>query len=75
MVDWGEKPTPYSAREKSRERNKQKVQFFLACLLALLASQPFFCLVGLVDLIVSLAIGGAESMDGEIAVGFSGWFL
>ena len=51
--------------------NKQKVQFFLACLLALLASWPRFGLVNLaVDLTVGLAIGEAELMGGKVAVGF-----
>ena len=46
---------------------------FLACLLALLAGRPRFRLVLAlaVGLTVGLAIGGAELMGGEVAVGFS----
>ena len=55
-------------------KNKQKVQFFLAHLLALLAGQPCFRFV--VDLAVGLtigvAIGGAKLIGGEVAVDFSG---
>ena len=54
--------------------NKQKVQFFVARLLALLAGRPRFRLV--VDLVfgltLGLAIGGAELMGQEVAVGFLG---
>ena len=66
---------PYWVWGKSHERNKQKVQFFLACLLALVAGRPRFYLVGLVGLIVDLAIGGAELMGGEVAIGFFEWSL
>ena len=56
--------------------NKQKVQFFLAYLLALLVDWP--CFRFMVDLAVSLTIGLAiieiESIDGEVIVGFLGWF-
>ena len=57
--------------------NKQKVQFFLARLLVLLAGLPRFCSVIdlTVGLTVGLAIGGAESMGGKITDGFSRWFL
>ena len=49
---------------------------FLTYLLALLANWPCFCLiVGLVDLIVGLAIGGAELIGGEVAIGFLKYFL
>ena len=48
------------------------IQFFFACLLALLASWPHFCLV--VDLAIGfsigLAIGGAKSISKEIAFCF-----
>ena len=52
--------------------NKQKVQFFLAYLMALLAGRPRFRLVVdlAVGLTISLAIGGAELMCGEIVIGF-----
>ena len=52
--------------------NKQKVQFFLARLLAMLAGRPRFSLVLdlAVGLTVDLAIGKAESMGKEVAVGF-----
>ena len=57
--------------------NEQKVQFFLACMLALLAGRPHFRLV--VDLAIGLtlglAIGGAELIGGEFAVGFLRWSL
>ena len=58
-------------------KNEQKVQFFLAWLLALLAGRLHFrLLVDLaVGLTVGLAIGGAELTGGEIAVGFLGWSL
>ena len=49
------------------------IQFFLAHLLALLAGQPCFRLE--VDFTIGLAIGKVELMGGEVAVGFSGWFL
>ena len=44
-------------------------QFFLACLLVLLANCPRFCLGGPVSLIVGLAIGGAELIAGKVVVG------
>ena len=58
-------------------KNEQKIQFFLTCLLALLAGQPCFRLVVdlTVGLTVGLAIGGAELMGGEVVVGFSKWSL
>ena len=56
--------------------NKQKIQFFLACLLALLISRSCFrFVISLAGLIVGLAIGGVELTTGEIAVGFLGWFF
>ena len=57
--------------------NKQKVQFFLAHLLALLAGWPRFCLVVdlAVGLTVGLAIGVAELIGGKVAIGFLGWSL
>lgn len=51
---------------------KVKTRVFLAFLLALfLASQPRFCLVVPISLIVGLAIGGAKSMIKEIAIGLA----
>ena len=41
----------------------------------LLAGRPRFCLGGPVGLTVGLAIGGAVSIAGEVAVGLSGWSL
>ena len=57
--------------------NKQKVQFFLARLLALLAGRSCFCLVVnlAAGLTVSLAIGGVELTSGKVVVGFLRWFL
>ena len=57
--------------------NEQKVQFFLACFLALLPDRPRFRLMVdlAIGLTVGLAIGEAELTGGEVAVGFSGWFL
>ncbi len=55
---------------------KLEVQLFLARLLVpfALAGWPRFCLVlEASGLIVGLAIGGAESIGGEVAVGLSGW--
>lgn len=50
------------------QHKKTKAQVFLAFLWALfLAGQPRFCLVALVGLTVSLAIGGAKLTGGEIA--------
>ena len=57
-------------------KNEQKVQFFLACLLMLLAGRPRFRFVmSLAGLTVGLAIGGVRLTGREIAVGFSGWSL
>ena len=57
--------------------NKQKVLFFLAHLLPLLADRPRFRLVVdiAVYLTVDLAILKLELMSGEVAVGFSRWYL
>ena len=57
--------------------NKQKILFFLARLLALLASRPCFCLVIdlAVGLTIALAIGKAVLISIEVAVSFPGWFL
>ena len=41
----------------------------------LFAGRPRFRLRGLVGLTVGLAIGGAVSIAGEVAVGLSGWSL
>ena len=64
-------------QEEVTWENKQKVQFFLACLLAFLASWPCFRLMidMAVGLTIGLAIGGAESTGRKIAVGFLGWSL
>lgn len=60
---------------KSKTRLKLKVQFFLACLLVLLfyVGRLSFCLVEnlALDLILDLAISGAESIGKKVAVGFS----
>ena len=83
---WGEKPTFYNKTEQTSDldgqgeamwENEQKVQFFLACLLALLAGRPRFRLVVdlAVGLIVGLVIGRAELIGGEVAIGFSEWSL
>ena len=48
----------------------------LMCFVArLFAGHPRFRLRGLVGLTVGLAIGGAVSIAGEVAVGLSRWFL
>ena len=44
---------------------------FLACPLG----RPCFCLKGSTGLVVGLAIGGAMSMAGKVAVDLSGWSL
>ena len=83
---WGKKPTFHDKTERTsnldgqREatwENKQKVQFFLARLLALLAGRHRFRLVVdlAVGLTIGLAIGGAELMDEKVAVGFLRWSL
>ena len=62
--------------EKVTWEHKQKVQFFLACLLVLLTGRPRFrFVIGLAGLIVGLAIGGAESTSREVAVSFLSWSL
>ena len=66
MGDWGRKPTDFQ---------KKGSDLFLGLLLVpFLAGRPRFCLVVLVGLTVGLAIGGAESTRGEIAVGLVGFF-
>ncbi len=64
------------SRQGQKRDKKLEVQLFLVRLLVpfTLAGLPHFCLV-LEDsgLIVDLAIGGAESIGGEVAVGLSGW--
>ena len=56
--------------------NEQKLKFFLACLLALLAGQPSFrFMIGLASLTIGLAIGGTELTIGKVVIGFSKWFL
>ncbi len=64
-------------RQGQKRDQKLEVQLFLACLLVplSLAGLPRFCLVletSALGLTVGLAIGGAESIGGEIAVGLSG---
>ena len=68
--------TWFGQREVTWE-NKQKVEFFLARLLALLAGRPCFCLVVdlAVALTVGLVIGGVELMSKEVAIDFLGWSL
>ena len=51
-----------------------KTQFF-ACLLALLAGWPYFCLVVGLNLTVSLAISKTKSIGREFAIAFSGFFF
>ena len=60
-----------------QQHNKKSnaAQFFLALLLVLLGGYPCFYLRGSMGLTVSLAIGGAVLMAGEVAVGLSEWFL
>ncbi len=65
-------------RQGQKRDKKLEVRIFLAHLLALLsfADLPCFCLVleaSALGLTVGLAIGEAESIGREIAVGFSGW--
>ena len=64
-------------QEKAMWENKQKVEFFLACLLAQLAGLSRFRLVVdlAIGLTIDLAIGRTESMGGKVAVNFSRWFL
>ncbi len=64
------------SRQGQKRGKKLEVQVFLARLLAslALAGLPRFCLViEASGLTIGLAIGGAESIGGEVAVGFSGW--
>ncbi len=63
-------------RQGQKRDKKLVVQLFLARLLVplALAGRPCFRLViEASGLIVGLAIGRAESISGEVAVGFSGW--
>ncbi len=65
-------------RHGQKRDKKLEVQLFLVCLLVLLAlaGRPHFCLVlevSALGLAVGLTIGGAESMGGKVAVGFSRW--
>ncbi len=63
-------------RQGQKRGKKLEVQLFLARLLVplALAGRPRFCLVlEASGLILGLAIGGAESIGGEVAVGLSGW--
>ena len=88
LIRWfeEEKPTFLNKTEQTNNlngqegamwENEQKVQFFLARLLALLSGRPCFRLVVdlAIGLTVSLAMGGAELMDKKVTVGFSGWSL
>ena len=65
------------SRQGQKRDKKLGVQLFLARLLVplALAGRPRFRLVlaSALGLTVGLAIGGAESIGGEVAVGFSGW--
>ncbi len=65
------------SRQGQKRDKKLEVQVFLVRLLALLsfASLPRSCLltVSTLGLIVGFAIGGAESMEGKVGVGFSRW--
>ncbi len=64
------------SRHGQKRGKKLEVQVFLARLLAplALAGLPRFRLViEAFGLTVGLAIGRAESIGGEVAVGFSGW--
>ena len=57
-------------------KNKQKIQLFLACLLAFLVSRLCFrFVIGLAGLTIGLAISRAELTGEEVAVGFLGWSL
>ncbi len=67
-----------------KPKRKSKVQLFFARLLEPLAfaGLPRFCLAAecsekglVVGLTVGLALGGAKSVEGGVAVGFSGCFL
>ncbi len=63
-------------RQGQKRDKKLEVQLFLARLLVplALAGRPRFRLViEAFDLAVGLAMGGAESIGGEVTVGFSGW--
>ncbi len=66
------------SRQGQKRGKKLEVQVFLAHLLAplALADLPRFHLVleaSALGLTVGFAIGGAESIGGEVAVGVSGW--
>ncbi len=63
-----------------KQDKKLEVQVFLMHLLVSLSfvDLPRFCLMFeasalIVSLAIGLAIGGAESIGGEVNVGFSGW--
>lgn len=61
-------------REKLKDL-KKKTRVFLAFLLVpFLVSQPCFCLVVLVNLTMSLAMGGAELTKKEVVVGLVRFF-
>lgn len=63
------------ARQGQENKIKLKTQFFFARLIVPLAGWPCFCLVKIFGLTVGLAISRVESIDGKIAVGFSGCSL
>ena len=60
-------------RVENRDK-KAEAQVILAFLIVpVLAGRPRFCLVAPVGLTVGLAIGGAVSTGGDVAVGLSGF--
>ncbi len=65
------------SRQGQNQDKKLEFQLFLARLLVLLAlaGRPRFCLVleASIGLTIGLAVAGAESIGGEVAVGLSGW--
>lgn len=57
--------------KKAKIAIKNQPQLILACLLALLVGWSCFCLEGLVDLTINLAISGAVLIIGKVAINLS----
>ena len=64
-------------RQSQKRDKKLKVQLFLAYFLVplVLVGQSCFCLVLEIGFSVGLAINGAESISGMVAIGFFGYSL
>ncbi len=63
-------------RRVQKRDKKLEVWFFLAHLLVPLAGWPHFCLMleaSALGLTIDLAMSGAESIGGEVTIGFSEW--